>query len=103
MDKEVKVVLPAWILERRIAVLYVIDDAWLQRDLLEVIQIAPGKEFYELVANHINTYLRDGTLPPAEIAPAILNLIDDQKSGRNMTLRAGDYISLQNYLRKVKK
>lgn len=100
---KIKVTLPAWILERRIAVLYVIDDSWLDRDLLDVVQIAPEKEFFELMANHINAYLRDGTLPPAEIAPAILNVIDDQKSGRNMTLRAGDYIYLQNYLRKANK
>jgi len=50
----------------------------------------------------MNAYLHDGKMPPAEIAPAIMNLIDDQKSGRDMALRAGDYISLQNYMRKGK-
>jgi hypothetical protein len=41
-------------------------------------------------------------MPPTEIAPAIINLVDDYKAGRDMTLRTGDYISLQNYLRKAK-
>jgi hypothetical protein len=50
----------------------------------------------------MNAFMQQGTMPPAEIAPAIMNLIDDQSSGRTMTMRAGDYISLQNYLRKSK-
>jgi hypothetical protein len=50
----------------------------------------------------MNAFLQEGKMPPEEIAPAIMNLVDDQTSGRDMVMRAGDYISLQNYLRKAK-
>ncbi len=98
--EKIKVSIPSWILERKIRVLYLVIDDWLHTD--EVFQRAPDKEFYEFVAKNMNAYLHDGKMPPAEIAPAIMNLIDDQKSGRDLALRAGDYIALQNYMRKGK-
>jgi hypothetical protein len=41
-------------------------------------------------------------MPPEEIAPTIMNLADDFAAGRQMCIRAGDYIAIQNYMRKGK-
>ncbi|MCE8425430.1 MAG: hypothetical protein J5U17_06590 [Candidatus Methanoperedens sp.] len=99
---KVRVAIPAWILERKIILLYLVINEDFGKEFSEMVEMAPEKKFYELVAKHVNAYLQEGMMPPTEIAPAIMNLIDDYKAGRSMTLRAGDYISLQNYLRKGK-
>jgi hypothetical protein len=59
----------------------------------------PSKEFLQAVVDHTNAYLFENTEPPAEIAPAIKNISDDYVGGREMIFRAGDYISIQNYIR----
>jgi hypothetical protein len=57
-------------------------------------------KFMEGVAlKHVRAYVDDGTMPPAEIAPAILNMADDVMAGRQVSLRAGDYIAIQNFVR----
>jgi hypothetical protein len=99
---KIKVAIPAWILERKIIMMYLIINEDFIKEFSDIVQAAPEKKFYESVAKHVNAFLQDGVMPPAEIAPAIMNLVDDFKAGRDMTLRAGDYISLQNYLRKGK-
>jgi hypothetical protein len=100
----VGVAIPAWLVQRKIILYYLIirDCCWNNQLFTDVIQSAPGGEFYEMVSKHMSAFLQEGKMPPEEIAPAIMNLVDDQTSGRAMTMRAGDYISLQNYLRKAK-
>jgi len=61
--------------------------------------MAPEGEFSDMVTKYLQDYLLKDKMPPAEIAPAILNLVDDQLAGRELTIRSGDYISLQNYLK----
>jgi len=102
--EKIGVSIPAWLLERKIICFYLIitNRGWDNEKFGEVLERAPDKQFYELISKHMNAYLQKGEMPPAEIAPAIMNLIDDQTAGRTMTLRAGDYISLQNYARKAK-
>ena len=39
-------------------------------------------------------------MPPEAIAPAVMNVADDVLAGRDVQLRAGDYIALQNFIRK---
>lgn len=104
MDKvnRVPVAIPAWIIKRRIEVMYLIINGWLNKVHEGMIHTAPDDNLYEIISKHTNAYLKDGVMPPAEIASTILNIIDDQKAGRKMTLRAGDYIALQTYLRKSK-
>lgn len=101
---KIGVAVPAWLLERKIVVFYLVirDCCWNIRGFSDVLTSAPEKPLYEMISKHMNAFMQQGTMPPAEIAPAIMNLIDDQSSGRDMTMRAGDYISLQNYLRKSK-
>jgi hypothetical protein len=60
----------------------------------------PSKEFYQVVVDHANAYLFERKEPPAEIAAAIKNIADDHLSERTPVIRAGDYISLQNFIRK---
>lgn len=103
--EKVGISIPAWLLERKIICYYLIINnrcCWENEEFGELIQKAPEKRFYELISKHMNAFLQEGVMPPAEIAPAIMNLIDDQSAGRTMTLRAGDYIALQNHLRKSK-
>jgi hypothetical protein len=58
-----------------------------------------GKQFGELTEEYVNAYIFDKKEPPTEIAEAIMNMADDVMSGREPILRAGDYISIQNYIK----
>ncbi len=60
------------------------------------------KAFNTLIENHVSAYLEKGTMPPAPISGAILNIAEDVAAGRTPTLRAGDYIALQTYRRAAK-
>lgn len=94
-------IVPEWIIERWILVAYLIIN-WRVKDLAERIQVRPEKGFYEVVAKHLRAYVQEGVMPPDDIAPAILNIADDYMAGRSMNLRAGDYIAIQNHLRRGK-
>lgn len=56
-----------------------------------------GKQFGEVTEKYVNAYIFDKKAPPTEIAGAIMNIADDVLNGREPILRAGDYISIQNY------
>jgi hypothetical protein len=62
-------------------------------------EVRTGKRFDAVVAGHLNAYLEKGTIPPEAISAPILNLADEYLAGKSMTLRAGDYVALQNYIR----
>ena len=94
-------VIPQWIFERWILVAYLIIN-WNIKELAEGIKIKPDKEFYAVVAKYLSAYTQEGVMPPAEIAPAILNLADDMLADRPMNMRAGDYISIQTFIRGMK-
>jgi hypothetical protein len=55
--------------------------------------------FQRQVGGMVTAYVENGEMPPEQIAPTILNLADDLVSGRNMVMRAGDYIALRSYMR----
>jgi hypothetical protein len=59
--------------------------------------------FGRAINGHINAYLNQGKMPPDEIATTVMNMADDLMAGRKMTIRAGDYIAVQKYLKKVGK
>jgi hypothetical protein len=71
------------------------------RELAKWVDVEPKAEFKELVSEHLHAYIVDGKMPPEDIAPAILNLADDYAAARPMNLRAGDYIALQNHVRRA--
>lgn len=95
-------VMSEWILERWILVAYLIVN-WSVSELRAVSGIEPDKQFFRVVAGYLGAYLKEGTMPPEDIAPAILNLADDHMAGRRMNLRAGDYIAIQNHIRRIKR
>jgi len=92
-----------WILERwwRVAYLIIGPDGFLKQEWRKLIDIRPNARFEKLVADHLQAYIKEGVMPPDDIAPAILNLADDFMAGREITMRAGDYIALQNHLRQA--
>ena len=92
---------PEWILERWILVAYLIIN-WNIAGLAERLKVKPNKAFYEVVSKYITAYVKEGVMPPEDIAPAILNLADDYMANKPMNLRAGDYIAIQNHLRRQK-
>jgi len=85
-----------WILKRKTIYYYLIvpDQA---RKLME---FTPSEQFEAATARYMNAYIKDGTMPPADIAPAIMNMADDYMAGRPVTIRSGDYLAIQNHLRK---
>ena len=87
-----------WVLERWILVAYLIIN-WDLGHLAEFVKIRPEREFYEVTAKWLNAYVNQNEMPPDDIAPAILNMADDYMAGRQINLRAGDYIAIQTHLR----
>ena len=85
-----------WLLRRKLIFYYLIVNEKLGRAL----EINPSEQFESFTARHMRAYIHDGTMPPAEIATAILNMADDFMAGRQVTIRSGDYLAIQNYLRK---
>jgi hypothetical protein len=94
--REHHIIVPRWIL-----VAYLIIN-WRMKDIAEQIKVKPSRAFYSTVANHLGAYLVQDVMPPEEIAGAILNMADDYLANRPMNLRAGDYLAIQNYIRKTR-
>ena len=65
------------------------------------LDVRTGERFNRVVAGYLNDYLSEGKLPPDEVAAPILNLADDFMAGRVMSMRAGDYIAIQNHIRSI--
>jgi hypothetical protein len=65
-----------------------------------ILEARPGLEFNKFLEKHVNSYVFEKKEPPADIATAVMNIADDFLAGREPVIRAGDYISLQNYMRK---
>lgn len=59
----------------------------------------PGREFQEVTNKHVNAYIFEQKAPPPEIAGAVMNIADDFLNDREIIMRSGDYISIQNYIR----
>ena len=97
--------LPIWvkrqtILDRRIWVYYLIILERAADHLRELIEVEPDKRFFKVLGRHVEKYLESGQMPPEAIAPVVMNIADDYLAGRDVVLRAGDYIQLQNFVRK---
>lgn len=72
------------------------------KDIADKFKNPIDQRFNEFVTKYLEAYVSDNKMPPAEIAPTIMNLADDFAAGRQMTIRAGDYIAIQGYMRKGK-
>lgn len=94
-------VIPEWVLERWILVAYLIVN-WHLKELQGTASIKPDKQFFRVVAKYLASYMQEGRMPPEDIAVPILNLADDYMSKRKMNIRAGDYIAIQNHIRRMR-
>lgn len=56
-------------------------------------------EVVDLIDEHVSAFVDEQVEPPAPIAATIKNFADDYVSSGKITIRAGDYISLRNYIR----
>jgi hypothetical protein len=65
----------------------------------KIILSEPGKQFNDIVNKYVNAYLFDQKAPPTEIATPIVNIADDYLNGREIVVRSGDYIAIQNFAR----
>ena len=96
-----RLLVPEWIAKRWCVVCYLIIN-WRISDLVKQIQIEPDSRFYKVAAEYLYEYAINNKMPPAEIAPAILNIAEDFIAGKPVQFRAGDYIQIQNFARKMK-
>lgn len=65
----------------------------------ELVKFMPEEKFFNTVHEHVMAYATEGVEPPEQIAAAVMNIADDMMSGREIVIRAGDYISLMDYTR----
>ena len=93
------VVLADWIWRRKIWLFYLlVADEIFEKNQIDV-NVTP--EFEKVTFGYAKAYIEKGTMPPADIAPAILNMADDYMAGRQVAIRAGDYITIHNHMRKL--
>jgi len=59
-------------------------------------------EFNKFVKTNLEAYINKGKMPADNIAGPIINLAEDLMAGRDLVIRAGDYIALQNAMRAIK-
>ena len=90
-----------WIRDRRTWIMYLIVNG-VREEWAKLARIRPDEGFYKVLSEHVGAYVHEGVMPPEEIAPTVLNVGDDLMSGREVTLKAGDYIAVQNFIRKSK-
>jgi hypothetical protein len=75
-------------------------------DLQELVDLADRElpaSFTKELATHVYGYLYEAKMPPAELQQVVLNVAEDVVAGRNVQLRAGDYIAAQQFLRGSKR
>ena len=91
------------IFDRRIRIYYLIILDRLKLRYKDVLEARPDSSFFEELNGHVTAFVNEGKAPPEAIASAVMNVADDVLAGRDLQLKAGDYITLQSYFRKVVK
>jgi hypothetical protein len=91
------------ILDRRIIIYYLIIVDRLADRFHDLIDARPDARFFQELNQHVHAYLDEGKAPPDAIASAVMNVADDVLAERDVQLKAGDYIALQNFMRKSAK
>lgn len=79
----------------------IVRDATLAEYRREI-EVRPNEKFYDMVQKEVMAHVIDGKKPQEQILTALLNIEDDMMAGREVTMRAGDYIALMSYARKIK-
>jgi hypothetical protein len=82
---------------------YLIPDVFRWREGIEnqFTKVISGKDsaFVKFVQSQVSAFIEKGTKPPEQIAAPVMNIAEDIIAGREVTLRAGDYIALESYRR----
>jgi hypothetical protein len=82
---------------------YLIPDVFKWREGMEeqFTKVLTGKDtaFVKFVEGHVGAFIEKGTMPPAQIAAPIMNIAEDVIAGREVVMRAGDYIALESFRR----
>ena len=84
----------------RVMYLQVIDRAI--SDYADLLRTKPTEAFFSWLEKEVDGYIAGAKVPSPEIATSIMNIADDIGAGREVSLRAGDAISLLGYARKQK-
>jgi hypothetical protein len=95
---------PRWIqretvLDRRIWVYYLIIPELIKEHWNDLIEVRPDERFYAVLNEHVQAYIQKGVAPPDSIRSVVMNVADDVMAEREVVLRAGDYIAMQNFIR----
>jgi hypothetical protein len=98
VSKSIFVQFPKWIVPWwwRFAYLMPPPGGWADK----LINIKPDEKFNAVVTEHVVALVQQGKEPPAAIAATITNLAEDLLAGRPMTIKTGDYIAIQTFMRK---
>ena len=72
---------------------------WNLQELVELAERELPARFTKELATHVYGYLYEEKMPPAELQQVVLNVAEDIVAGRDVQLRAGDYIAAQQFLR----
>lgn len=100
-NPNLRINLAEWIRWQKQKYMYLVvgpGDLFKQR-LVDIVNVPADAGFQATVDRLVAAYIEKGEMPPEQIAPTILNLADDVMAGRDMVIRAGDYIALRNYMR----
>jgi len=89
------------VIDRKDWVKYLVLVNWHAEKLGDVIERAPDAAFSKFLESQVQAYL-GGKKVAAAIEPAVMNIADDYLAGREVTVRAGDYVSLQTQFRAEK-
>jgi hypothetical protein len=91
-----------WIKELKWRVMYLYPPPVDFQDIRELLAQGARGRFLKEVQTHTKALLLNEKEPPEAIAGAIRNFADDIAAGREVTVRAGDYIAVQNYIKSKK-
>jgi hypothetical protein len=93
----IRLAVPEWVLKRWILVAYLLVDP--DSKISEIIAHELDEAAIKAIHGYLKGYVEKGVMPPAAIAPAIINMADDYMAGRQITMRTGDYYALQSHMR----
>lgn len=84
-------------------VMYLVIIDQLVKKEIGLLKTRPTEQFFTMVHEHVMAYVLEGKEPPAQIAAAVMNIADDVMAGREVGIRAGDYIALMNFAKAEKR
>jgi len=94
----IRVAVQEWILRRWIIVAYLYPPPI--GEFSRYAEVELDAKAVNVLHTHVKAYIEKGIVPPAQIRSVVMNIADDLANNRTPTLRTGDYIDLQSFIRK---